>query len=1271
MMENQDAWLVDACGKAMDLQLAGQLGIAEEMYRSILETEPTHAVANHCLGMIKVQMRRPAEGLPLLLAALNAHPEFPDYWLGYLEALLQAGQVAAVTEALALGRQHGLAGRAVEEFALRLATARSIQEQSDVLMSMIAQNRLGEALHLARSMTEHFPDHGFGWKSLGALLWGQRRAEEAVGPMRKSVQFLPLDAEAHSNFGVVLLIRKQRTEALQALERAIEIDPRFAAAHYHLGLTYLAEHRFAEAEASLRTAVELRPDYLTSEVKPLHSDLLFLFAHNPSIDADTLFAEHRRFGELLETPPDPSLSTHMNSRDPDRRLRIGFVSGDLRDHSVAKFLGPIVARLAEHPRVDLHAYSNNPNDDAVTARLRGLFAHWHTIATLDDAQLAKRIESDGIDILIDLHGHTGGNRLRAFARKPAPVQVSWLGYPATTGLRAMDYYIADRHWLPPGQFDHLFTEKLAYLPDRWAFQIHPDTPAVNPLPAPHENRLTFGSFHRASKLNESTLAAWCALMRALPTSRLLLADITSGVQQCTLTKRFAALGIAADRLWFHERCPMSRYLALHHHVDIALDAHPYGGGTTTMHSLSMGVPTLTVAGRTSAGRAGAGIMTGVGLEGFVAANVGDFVAKGVFWSGHISELATIRAQMRDRLKQYPGGDPSLIAAHLEAALRHMWRRWCAGLAPESFHSSIASDTAIASSEAIASDAAQRAIDSLMALIGQKHHAQALTAARQLVQRVPANGIGWKILGGLLWANGSTDEALAAMYRSTQLLPQDAEAHCNLAIALAAVKRLDEVDALLHKALAIDPACAAAHYRLGMQYEMQGRYRDAETSLRTALSLRPKFLSVPVEYAYSNLLFLLDYNGDIDAESLFVEHRQFGELIEVPLRASWPRHANLRDQGRRLQVALVSADFHDHPVAAFLEPVLARLAESSGLELHAYSNRDSADGMTARLRGHIKHWHPVSQLAHGELAKRIMDDGIDVLFDLSGHTAENRLPTFARKPAPVQVSWLGYPGTTGLGAIDYYLADQHWLPPGRFDHLFTEKLVYLPHRWAFKPHPDAPAVNALPALESECLTFGSFHRASKITAHTIRLWSELLLALPQARLILAGVTEAQGNAVIRQFAAHGIAATRLSVRARRPMGEYLALHHDVDIALDAFPYAGGTTTMHSLSMGVPTLTLAGGTAASRAGAGVLAHAGLDSFVADNVPDFVERARYWSAHLSELAVIRSELRTRWNGAPGGQPRVIAAHLEGAIRHMWRRWCAGLGPETFHSSATGSIA
>jgi predicted O-linked N-acetylglucosamine transferase (SPINDLY family) len=715
--------LDDICGNAMKLQVAGRLDHALRLYREILEAEPKHAAANHCIGMLNVQQRRPLDALPYLLAAIEVNPELPDYWLGYLEALFVAGQIDDAEATLALGRQHGLCGTAVEEFAKRLAAhvpqsavtesavppvvrpepieppqkiaradlrrqQRQIQERENTLNAMLKQGRFTEGLALARTLTEHFPERGAGWKTLAAMLFTQGSVDDAAAAMRTAAKLMPRDAETHRNLGTILNKLERYDEAETSLRRALEIDPKFAAAFAHLGNTYQLQGRYPEAEASFRRAISLPSDDLQEDKDLRHTSLLFLLSHNPNTDPDALFAEHCRFGEKLSAASPDSWPRHLNSPDPDRPLRVGLVSGDLCNHPVATFIEPVLAHLQHCSALELHAYNTNPNEDGVSQRLRGYLKGWHPVPRLSAARLAKKIMDDRVDILIDLSGHTSLNRLRTFARKPAPIQISWIGYPGTTGLRAMDYFLADPHFLPPGQFDRQFTEKLVYLPAQAPFQPYESAPPVNGLPALETGFITFGSFNRIGKITAPTVDLWSQLLRALPTAMMLIAGTPSPGPQKGLIERFAKAGVEAKRLAFHPRCGMDGYLALHHQVDLCLDTYPYAGGTTNIHAVWMGVPTLTVAGPTPAARQGAAILSQVGLDGFTAIDAADFVAKGLHWAAHPSALADVRRGLRRRLQESPSRRADAVATGLERALRHMWKRWCAKLPAESFHSTI-------------------------------------------------------------------------------------------------------------------------------------------------------------------------------------------------------------------------------------------------------------------------------------------------------------------------------------------------------------------------------------------------------------------------------------------------------------------------------------------------------------------------------------------------------------------------------------------------------
>jgi protein O-GlcNAc transferase len=611
------------------LRNLGQLDGAVESYRRALRSKPDWAEAHYLLGVVLYDQGLPAEAIKCYRRALEIMPDFAE--------------------------AHSSLGNALKDL-----------------------GQLDDALKSYRLALEINPNFAEGHSNLGNALKDIGQLGEAVASHRRALEIEPDFAEVQCNLGAALLALGRLDDAMASCRRALEIKPNLAMAHNNLGNILQDLMQPDQAEASFRQALEIKPNYADA-----YSNLLFCTSHNEAYDAEALFAEHCRFGKQFEAPLRAGWPQHQNLRDPERRLRVGFVSADLYNHAIASFFEPLLAHLVEFPGLSLTIYYNNTREDQVTQRLRGLAKQWHSIAPLSDAAVAQKIVEDGIDILIDLSGHTGKNRLLSFARKPAPVQASWMGYPGTTGLQAMDYYISDRFFMPPGQFDDQFTEKIVRLPASAPFLPDEAAPPVNALPALTNGYVTFGSFNRQNKLSHAVIALWAQLLRALPDARMVLAGMPENGNNEHLIDWFQQQGIARERLSFHPRSDMPAYLALHHQVDICLDTFPYAGGTTTLHALWMGVPTLTLAGSTVAGRTGATILGHVGLDEFIARDQADFVQKGLAAAGNLAALAQLRAGLRERFAQSAIGRPDIIAAGLERALRIMWQHWCAGKPVES------------------------------------------------------------------------------------------------------------------------------------------------------------------------------------------------------------------------------------------------------------------------------------------------------------------------------------------------------------------------------------------------------------------------------------------------------------------------------------------------------------------------------------------------------------------------------------------------------------
>jgi predicted O-linked N-acetylglucosamine transferase (SPINDLY family) len=581
------------------------------------------------------------------------------------------------------------------------------------LAGLYNAGRIDDAIAGARKLIDAFPSHGFGWKVMcialhrhgryddsmeyfptarelcptdvdvlrvsTSILESKGRHEEAEADCRLLLELSPDHPEGLRVLSIALMSMGRLEEAERACQRAVEVDAGSPLPNSTLGVIQMKQGNLEKAAAAFRRAIEIDP-----EGDLAYNNLAFCLTHSENVDPAELFATHRKFGEQFETPLKAQWKPHGNSKDPERRLRIGFISGDFCSHAVASFFEPVLKHLALDHRLSLHAFSNTPIVDQVTGRLRANFEHWHHVYGMKEDAIAKMVQADEIDILIDLAGHTANNRLLTLARKPAPVQASWIGYPGTTGLSAVDYFIADRHWVPSEQFRDQFTEHIVYLPALAPFMADPLCPPVNLLPAQHNGYITFGSFNRMDKLRRDVIALWSRLLRAVPNSRMLIGAMPGDGSLGELVEWFAQEGIARERLDFRARASVPVYLQQHYHVDICLDTFPFSGLTTALHSLWMGVPTLTLPGKTVPGRSGLTAMSHAGLEMFIARDQDDFVRRGVELTADIAALAALRAGMRERCERSPMFRPAQIADGVSQALRVMWHRWCAGLPAESF-----------------------------------------------------------------------------------------------------------------------------------------------------------------------------------------------------------------------------------------------------------------------------------------------------------------------------------------------------------------------------------------------------------------------------------------------------------------------------------------------------------------------------------------------------------------------------------------------------------
>jgi len=500
------------------------------------------------------------------------------------------------------------------------------------------------------------------------------------------------------------------------------------------------------------------------------------------------------------------------------------------------------------------------------------------------------------------------------------------------------------------------------------------------------------------------------------------------------------------------------------------------------------------------------------------------------------------------------------------------------------------------------------------------------------------------------ARGDLTGALAHLEALLALRPDWADALFNYGCVLRRLVRTNDAEAAFRRAIGANAAHGPAYRMLGSVLRDQGRSDEALEVYRAGRERCPD----DFELASAELYTLIG-SDRLAADALFARHAAFGAAIERAYPARFEL-SNNRDPGRRLRIGYVSTDFRYHVVSLFMLPVLER-RDRAAFEVYCYSTTDSPDEYTRRLAALADAWRDCARDSERELAERIRADGIDILVDLSGHAGIPQLRVFAQRPAPVQATWLGYLGTTGMTRMDYRISDGVADPQGMTERYHSETLARLPHsQWCYRPFVSVDAARTPPCQKNGYVTFGSFNQAAKLSPAALRLWGRLLAALPGSRLLVVGIPPGRAQEALRgDLAAAGVAPERIRLLPYVSLQEYFGCFQAVDIALDTLPYSGGTTTCDALWMGVPVITVPGAWPASRSAASILASVGLSEWIAPTAQEYVDRAAAFARDGAGLARLRGSLRERLRASPLMDEARFAADLEALYGSMWRRWCA----------------
>lgn len=691
---------------------------AVQFMEKALQLQPSNPAFHSNLGEAYRLQGRLAEAVDQCRQALFLQPD-------YVEALNNLGLALH-----ALGGDDVLA-EAANCFRRALQLKPDCAEVCNNLgMALQAQGLLTEAEKYLRQALRTKPAYAEAHNNLGNVLQIQNRLREAEIRYRVALSLRPEYAVAANNLGEVLQAQGRLEEAVEQFHRALSLQPHYADACNNLGSALVRQGLLKEGMARYQEALRLNPDHVQA-----HSNLIFAMHFHPDCDAAAILEECRRWdrqharkavgggqwavgsvragapatgqqavssdlvspienrksqiGTPLPAAHGPLPTAHRfwggvlpvveggytNLPDPERCLRIGYVSPDFRNHCQALFTIPL---FSNHDRrqVVIYCYAEVPSPDAITARLRDLADGWRSTVGRSDTQIDNLIRNDQIDILVDLTMHMADNRLLLFARKPAPIQVSWLAYPGTTGLTTIDYRLTDPYLDPPGQHDDWYSEESVRLPDTfWCYDPLMDGPPVNDLPASRNGVVTFGCLNNFSKINDGVLTLWAKVLRSVPRSRLLLLAPQGRCREHVLAV-LEQQGVASPFIEFVELRPRKEYLALYQRIDLALDPFPYNGHTTSLDGFWMGIPTITLVGKTAVGRAGWSLLCNLGLPELAAQTPEKYVEIAAGLATDLPRLQALRSTLRKRLCASPLMDAKRFASNIEKAYREMWRRWC-------------------------------------------------------------------------------------------------------------------------------------------------------------------------------------------------------------------------------------------------------------------------------------------------------------------------------------------------------------------------------------------------------------------------------------------------------------------------------------------------------------------------------------------------------------------------------------------------------------------
>lgn len=942
----------------------------------------------------------------------------------------------------------------------------------------------------------------------------------------------------------------------------------------------------------------------------------------------------KEYGELFK----PVVQFFHGPAEKKSKLRIGYLSADIREHVVLKFCYALF-RSYDREKYTVYCYARNL-EDGYSRKVMGMVDGWRNLTGMSFLEAAQVIYNDDIDILIDLGGHTQGNGLPILAYKPARIQISGIGYFATTGLKTVDYFLSDAYLCGIGEQampllaeSPDFCEKLLVMPQtHFCYLPFGGLPVVSEAPCLKNGYVTFGSFNNFTKITDTVMKVWGQLLQQVPQSRLLLkAELFDTVEGKTWALvRLSAAGVDISRVEF--RGFTKDYMAEYSDVDIALDTFPYPGGGTTLDALYMGVPVVTLCGNDHGERFGMSILKNLGLAEFVTDSIEQYIERAAGLAGDFELLAVLHQNLRTMLKKSPLMAEKAYVKNIEAGYELVWRKYSADHKPLSVR-----------------EAAQK-VPQLRQFLSAGDHHQAVELAKSIEETGHLDSHALEELAAVYI---DVNDPVGAERVTAALLkkkPEDGYALFLRARARFLAKDFVESVELAKEALKDENLSARDKI---LTYDILAKANKESGQAEVALGAYWQAVELETDAVnkcqhYDNYLLTMHYT---ESDGQFLREKAEGcEQFYKNIR----RYRHLKDhRHKKLRIGYVSADFCRHVMSNFSRGLLKEY-DRLAFEVYAYDTGTNYDEITAEFQKYPDVWRDISRMSDAEAARRIIDDEIDILVDLSGHTKGNRLGVFAYKPAPVQVSGLGYMSTTGLPEMDYFFGDVY-LDDEAARQDFTEQVVALPHsHFLYLPLNFPPVTEPAPYLVNGYVTFGCFNNFTKVTNTMLKNWAEIMKQVPESRLLLKAA--AFDDKFSRQRAEERLAGAGIDLKYVILEGwsnDYFAAYNKVDIALDTYPYPGGGTTCDALFMGVPVISLAGKRHGTRFGCSLLSNAGLADLCSFTAADYIKTAVRLAKDLPQLSELHLVLRRRMQVSAVGNAELYMTDLEMAYQHMWLRY------------------